>query len=120
VGALAAGCGRLTKKADDLEDEGGERPFVPQRLMEIPAFFGRQERVKWILAEDVAGAALLARAMEQHELALLIHLRQKADRTYIPDLAVQLGQKHKTADSRGHCNGLVSRQRFVATTKGEP
>jgi hypothetical protein len=65
--------------------------FIPAELLTVPGFFGEQEDVTWILAHDLEGAIRLAWAREQHELALLIHLRRVPMELSIPDVAARLG-----------------------------
>ena len=48
--------------------------FVPRDLLVVPLSFGKRDDVEWSLAYDYEGAILLARAREQHDLALAINL----------------------------------------------
>ncbi|MDA8283221.1 MAG: hypothetical protein M0Z42_08000 [Actinomycetota bacterium] len=67
----------------------GSPRFVPNGYLVHPGYFGKQEDVQWKLATDLRCAQLLAHSIEQHELALAIHLRLKRDRTSVADVAVR-------------------------------
>jgi hypothetical protein len=67
----------------------GAPRFVPNSFLEHPGYFGEQEDVQWTLATNLLGALQLAHSIEQHELALAIHLRLKRDRTQVADLAAR-------------------------------
>jgi hypothetical protein len=64
--------------------------------MLVEEYFGQQEDVRWELARDLPGALKLARAREQHELALAVHLLLLAGRNSIPDLAETLEQRRES------------------------
>jgi hypothetical protein len=67
----------------------GRPRFVPRSFLVHPGYFGEQEDMEWKYAPELQTALQLAHSIEQHELALAIHLRLARDNTKVADLAVR-------------------------------
>lgn len=77
-----------------------EPAFVPRNFLIYPNFFGKQARPDVRLARSFAGAARLAWAIEQHELALAMNLLMaKMDRSG-PEVAAMLDMKSRNLWSK--------------------
>lgn len=70
--------------------------FEPRDQLEEPSDFGVNANAIWKLATSFEGAILLARAREQHELAMAIHRLREAGKNSIHDIAEELGQTEDT------------------------
>lgn len=74
--------------------------FVPRSLLEHPVDFGVEADVTWKLASSLAGAARLARAVEQHCVALAVNRLLRRNRNSIADLARALGVREATLQQK--------------------
>lgn len=74
-----------------------QRPsFVPRDLLQHPEDFGVEVDAEWKLARTLGEAALLARAIEQHQLAVALKRKLRHARQHTPKLAEVLGTRRET------------------------
>jgi len=67
--------------------------FEPRANLAVEGYFGREDDPEWLPAQDLQGAANLARSREQHELARAIDKLLRANKNSVADLAEALGMR---------------------------